>query len=239
MLITASGTLPGWRDFERAVAAAFDGIAQENKAIFDVLLKDEGLPKIKYGLSCKMRAELNTLQRTGRVTMELSNSAKAFWTYLNAKGINASNYRAHPTEVDTSILELVRRWHEAVSVANGGKVDISKSSYLVLTYNLAGVYQLHQFSLVLPDPRDLRWYFPTVHRGGIEVEGSRLKGDDAIGNILEWYGESGGQLKYYPLAINAIWQSKAFKLEPLLSQQTNSVLLQKALTYFPDKWPPK
>ena len=31
-------TLPGWRDFERAVAAAFDGQAQESKYVFDVIV---------------------------------------------------------------------------------------------------------------------------------------------------------------------------------------------------------
>ena len=31
-------SLPGWRDFERSVALAFEGIAQESKAIFDVLV---------------------------------------------------------------------------------------------------------------------------------------------------------------------------------------------------------
>lgn len=31
-------SLPGWRDFERSVALAFDGVAQESKAIFDVLV---------------------------------------------------------------------------------------------------------------------------------------------------------------------------------------------------------
>ncbi len=34
------GTLPGWRDFERTVAAVFNGVNQENKFIFDVLLSD-------------------------------------------------------------------------------------------------------------------------------------------------------------------------------------------------------
>jgi hypothetical protein len=31
-------TLPGWRDFERAVAVTFSWKAQENKFIFDMLL---------------------------------------------------------------------------------------------------------------------------------------------------------------------------------------------------------
>ena len=72
-------TLPGWRDFERAVALAFGGIAPENKAVFDVLLSGPERPgAMYYGLSCKMRGELDRLDRDGRVTIELSNSAKKF-----------------------------------------------------------------------------------------------------------------------------------------------------------------
>ena len=72
-------TLPGWRDFERAVALAFGGIAPENKAVFDVILTDSGRPEVKYGLSCKMRSELDRIDRDGRVTIELSNSYGKFW----------------------------------------------------------------------------------------------------------------------------------------------------------------
>ena len=49
------GTLPGWRDFERSVALAFGGEAQENKAIFDILIHDGNTYR---GISCKMRCEL-------------------------------------------------------------------------------------------------------------------------------------------------------------------------------------
>jgi len=39
MLAEKDGTtLPGWRDFERAVASSFDGEAQESKAVFDVVI---------------------------------------------------------------------------------------------------------------------------------------------------------------------------------------------------------
>ncbi len=56
MLMQKDGrTLPGWRDFERAVASVFQGKAQENKALFDVLLSDTARPSTSYGLSCKMR----------------------------------------------------------------------------------------------------------------------------------------------------------------------------------------
>src|ERR1700748_544438 len=83
-------TVPGWRDFERAVALAFNGEAQENKAIFDVLLPSEDKPGVNYGLSCKMRRELKKLERTGRASLELSNSAGQFWDCLKRKGIDQS-----------------------------------------------------------------------------------------------------------------------------------------------------
>src|SRR5690348_17258987 len=38
MLISNGRNLPGWRDFERAVAIAFNGKAQESKHVFDVIV---------------------------------------------------------------------------------------------------------------------------------------------------------------------------------------------------------
>jgi hypothetical protein len=47
-----SSTLPGWRDFERAIAAAFGGQAQENKYIFDVLLPAT-TPNVYYSITAQ------------------------------------------------------------------------------------------------------------------------------------------------------------------------------------------
>ena len=229
--IKGGATLPGWRDFERAVALAFNGEAQESKAIFDVLLLSEDRPGVKYGLSCKMRRELTKIERMGRVSLELSNSAGQFWDRLKTGGINQSNYRDSPTEVGESLIEVVESWHRAVSVEEGGTVDLTRSSYLVLSWNRIGFYQLHQFTLTVPNPRSLHWYFPTKKGGG---EGRRLAGDDESGTLFEWYGESGGQLKYYPLASAAIWASEKFQLEPLGDIEYG--ILNKAAAYFPEKW---
>ncbi|MCC8991901.1 MAG: helix-turn-helix domain-containing protein, partial [Streptococcus sp.] len=107
-------TLPGWRDFERAVALALGGEAQESKYIFDVLLPS-AKENIKCGVSCKMRRELNRLDRDGRVTIEISNSAGKFWDYLNDQGINQSNYKQRPAEVGNALLNLVEQWYQSVS----------------------------------------------------------------------------------------------------------------------------
>jgi hypothetical protein len=222
----AGKTLPGWRDFERAVALAFDGIAPENKAIFDVLLPDPERPEVKYGLSCKMRRELDRINKDGRVTLELSNSAKKFWAYLKGKRIDQANYKKRPRQVGIVLVELVKAWHRAVGIEHGGEVDLVASSYLVLSWNKAGWYQLHWFPLRLPDPKTLNWHFPTP---------GHLSGDDDRGTLFEWYGESGGQLKYYPLSDTALWISGRFRLEPLPSDLEHGILA-KVAAYFPDLW---
>ncbi len=168
--------MPGWRDFERAVALAFSGIAPENKAVFDVLLSDPDKPGVKYGLSCKMRRELDRIDRDGRVTIELSNSAKKFWARLKTKKTDEKNYKRRPRQVGVALVELVEQWHQASSVEQGGEVDLAASSYLVLSWNKKGWYQLHWFALKLPDPDELVWKFPTA---------GHLSGDDGSGIVFE------------------------------------------------------
>jgi hypothetical protein len=80
----------------------------------------------------------------------------------------------------------------------------------------------------------LRWYFPTVARRGAQTPARRINGDDELGTLFEWYGESGGQLKYYPLASSALWASEQFRLEPL--RETEYGVLAKATAYFPELW---
>jgi hypothetical protein len=60
-------------------------------------------------------------------------------------------------------------------------------------------------------------------------------GRDNIGVLFEWYGESGGQLKYYPFASNAKWASVPFQLEPLPDAEGYGILA-KASAYFPQLW---
>ena len=229
-------TLPGWRDFERSVALTFDGVASESKDIFDVRLADPQRVGVFFGISCKMRRELRKLDRDGRVTIELSNSAGKFWDYLNTKNINQSNYRSHSSDVGNALVELVSQWHQAASLEHGGDVDLSKSCYLALSWNNAGWYQLHQFPTTLPEPDSLEWEFPTfTTKEGEQRIARHLRGTDSRGTVFEWYGESGGQLKYYPLAENALWESSRFRLEPIPSGQEHG-LLHKARTYFPSKW---
>jgi hypothetical protein len=64
-----------------------------------------------------------------------------------------------------------------------------------------------------------------------------LRGRDEHGTLFEWYGESGGQLKYYPLAESALWHSNIFRLEPLPKNWNDKHgILTKTKDYFPKLW---
>lgn len=236
MLASYDGrTLPGWRDFERSVALTFNGVASESKDVFDVRLALPGCSGIYSGISCKMRRELSRVDRHGRVTIELSNSAKKFWDQLATRGFDQTNYKRHPAEVGHVLIDLVSEWHHIASIEQDGDVDRAKSCYLTLSWNVEGQYQLHQFPLSLPNPDQLQWMFPTYVRSGASYVANHLRGDDAGGTLFEWYGESGGQLKYYPLVSDATWESNRFKLEPLPPGQEHGIL-HKVESYFPTQW---
>lgn len=218
-------SLPGWRDFERSVALAFDGVAQESKAIFDVLVPISQDPELNYGISCKMRETLRTVERTGRVTVEVSNSSGKFWDTLRENGID--DYDTDPDPAGELLLNLVESWHNEVGLEQGGMVDVSKSFYLLLQWHKqSGRYQVFQFPTRLPAAETLSW----------EVRGRRLIGYDDEGTMIEWYGHSGGQLKYYPFADRAIWSSDIFQLEPLPESDLGYGLKRRVIEYFPDLW---
>lgn len=226
MLKDGDRTLPGWRDFERSVAIAFGGKALESKWIYDVLLPAQSLSGGQYGISCKMRGMLRTVEKQKRVTIEVSNATGEFWDAIKAVGLTQENYHTDPQLAGKMVIQVVEQWHQKVSRANGGMIDTDKSFYLVLQWERESRrYQLFQFPVDLPDPHELSW----------QVDGRRLIGRDPQGVLFVWYGLSGGQLKYYPLTSNALWQSPIFGLEPLPNDLGDAVK-QKAATYFPLLW---
>ncbi|MCP4428826.1 MAG: hypothetical protein GY803_30440 [Chloroflexi bacterium] len=218
-------TLPGWRDFERSVAVAFEGKALESKWIYDVVL-NRSESSVQYGISCKMRGTLREVERKGRVTIELSNASGEFWDSVKTRGITQEDYHEHPDAVGTTLIEVVEGWHTDVGIDNGGNIDNAQSFLLSLQWEAkTGRYQLFQYPIDLPEPDSLKW----------EVQGRRLIGRDQTGILFEWYGLSGGQLKYYPLAQSANWQSPVFCLESL-PDTLEYGLQHKARSYFPELW---
>lgn len=225
MLKKGNTTIPGWRDYERSVAAAFEGKALESKWIYDIVLSDPERD-VQYGVSCKMRGTLRDAERRGRVTIELSNASGEFWDSIKARGITQEDYDSHPNIVGETIIEAVEGWHASVGIDNDGFIDNSMSFFLVLQWDRrSGRYQLFQYPIDLPEPTSLSW----------RVDGRRLIGRDDTGVLLEWYGFSGGQLKYYPLVQSASWQSHVFQLEPL-PDHIEYGLQHKAASYYPKLW---
>lgn len=227
MLMRKNGTtLPGWRDFERSVAVAFNGRALESKYIYDVLLPDPHKLNNYFGVSCKMRGMLSFVENHQRVTIELSNAAGEFWGILKPLGINQQNYQYHASEAGKAIIECVEGWHNAAGVENGGRIETKKSFFLILQYHpRTGVYQLFHYPILMPDPKKIEW----------NVEGRRLFGKQDGEVIVEWYGFSGGQLKYYPHVATALWVSDRFRLEPL-PKTIGDGMINKVKEYFPEKW---
>lgn len=236
MLKDGLQTLPGWRDFERTIAELVKGAPTEDKSVFDVLVQSLSQPGRLVGLSCKTRRELARVARDGHVTIELSNSSRKMWDILQEQGIDLTNYRSRPREVGTALVRLIRQWHRRAALYKGSKVDISRSSYVVLLWSPRSrrtqpQYQIYRYQLRLPNPASVRWYFTEGRTG-------HLNGDDTMGGrVFEWYGESGGQLKYYPLASEAAYRSVAFSLQPMPTDLANTGSIGiRAASYFPDLW---
>ena len=224
MLKHKGGTLPGWRDFERVIAATFSGHTLETKSVYDVIINSSA-DDLCYGISCKMRGTLAEVERKGRVTMELSNASGEFWTQIKQHEIAQENYHLFPEIVGSILLAVVGKWHTEIK-NNGKKIDPVLSCFLTLQWDEKnGLYQLFQFPIHLPSASDISW----------KVKGRKLVGYDRSGILFEWYGFSGGQLKYYPSVTQAIWNSATFFLEPL-PPTIDFTLQSKAKVYFPTAW---
>lgn len=211
--------MPGGRDFERALAVVTRGTTTENKGIFDVVVPAEPLP---YGLSAKM----SSLQRAANKCsfMELSNSAAKFRAHLLELQIHWST---EPTLSGPAIVDLVTSWHLAESEG----IDVPNSKYVILSHDARwATFQLASFPLTLKvaNPKgDIEWLHEGAALNGyIDDDGRRHR-------LWQFYPNSGGQVKYYPLLSWADWVSETFSLEtpPVGS------LAARAREYFPDLWP--
>lgn len=211
---------PGFRDYERSLAAVLGGSTPENKGVFDVAVStDEGLP---FGISCKMAKSPPPANECS--FMELSNAAAKFREHLLSLQIT---YVAEPMLAGPAIIDLVTSWH----LGESGGYDLAGSRFSVLAHDS----QWDKFQ-VLCFPLNLRIANP---RGEVEwlYEGSAINGYIEVGSrrhmLWQYYPTSGGQLKYYPLLTWANWVTPRFTLEqpPLVSP------LEKAKRYFGQLWP--
>lgn len=233
-------TRPGWRQIERVCAAVLGGDAPENKDVFDVVLPCDVDAAVDYGLSVKSkelsRRVFERLNVDTRVYMELSNSPAKFFDALGKVGITVQNFlESNPKAVGDTVMATVSQWHEEAKIRhetllfNGRKLNIAKSVFLVVSHTppvdgLRRRYQIHAFSL--PFPKNMKWEYPSP---------KCLRGYDPAypkETLVDWYGLSGGQLKYYPRGTAALWHSEQFTLE----QPVVVPITAKAARLFPEQW---
>jgi hypothetical protein len=216
-------TYPDWRDWERVIASSTNGIAVESKSIVDVEVPIVG--SRPFGLSCKSRVSRLSDEH---VLMELSNSAAYFRTYLLELGLwpIVDARLAGP-----ALVALVQRWHDEAR----GRLDVANSSYLHLAHTPNWQYwRVSWFPMSIiqsPPPESLDWQ----HHLSARVAGSSRTIGLHNGRMLwEWYGDSGGQLKFYPLLENARWISPWFYLE---TPPEDPDPRGRAERYWPHLWP--
>lgn len=207
-------TYPGWRDFERSMASVFNGRPVESKVTFDVEMPGEPAPP--YGLSCKTRQARLT---DDFCLMELTNSSAKMWRRLNDRGIDPAS---KPKLAGMALIELVEEWQ----VADGVHLDLARSSYVHLAHDLRHVsWRITWYPLDLRrvKPEEMEWV--STQR--------RLVGRYEGRAVWEWYGASGGQLKYSPPIAWASWVSEWFSLE----DPPVETPAQRASRYWPGLWP--
>lgn len=236
--LDSGATLPGWRDAERLVAELLAGAALENKGVFDVIVSSTQHPDTDYGLSIKCKEQPQAVLRPadGRAYLELANSPAKFWKQLGLLGITETDFRARSNAqtMGDSILSTVQSWHAAAAsqhkLATRRTLDLASSAYLSLscTSDIGPnrEYQWHSFPLSFPSP--ITWTYNSD---------KCLRGFDRLNPtepLFDWYGLSGGQLKYYPRVSSARYKSVRFRLESTPGGARS--LGDKAARYWPAKW---
>ncbi len=211
---------PGFRDYERSLAAVLGGVTPENKGVFDVAVSTTD--RLPFGISCKMAVFPPVPNKSS--FMELSNSAAKFRDHLLGLQIT---YAGEPMLAGPAIIDLVASWHAQQASA----FDVAGSRYSVLAHDRQWKqFQILCFplNLFIVNPRgDIDWQYEGAAINGYMDDGGRRH------RLWQYYPTSGGQLKYYPLLDWADWVTPKFTLEqsPLVSP------LEKAQRYFDSLWP--
>lgn len=232
-------TRASWREIERCIAEVVSGPASENKHIFDVIAPDRIKNMLFYGLSIKSKQlsmnNFSTLGTTGRVYMEIANSPAKFWKEIIEKyGYTEREFQEqkYAAAIGECVIRTVQSWHEEgkkmFELYNPGNIlDLDHSKYVCVSYSESKnpsdrLYQIHSFNLRFPT--GIIWQY---------ISDRCLRGFDPnhpTEALFDWYGSSGGQLKYYPRAVYAENSSAVFNL---LSPPAGMSLTSKAKGYWP------
>ena len=231
------GTRASWRELERCFAEAVSAIASEDKNIFDVIAADETDPSLYYGFSIKSK-QLSQKQFWGldsrsRTYMEIANSPAKFWQKISDQGITEEDFKCmrFANVIGNTVLQTVKEWHhegksDFEGINPGVTLNLDASCYLCISYTKVDVsddreYQIHSFALDFP--QELNWEYTSdkclrAYDPNFENE-----------TLFDWYGLSGGQLKYYPRGASARFKSSAFKL---LKPSNSLTIREKVELYF-------
>jgi hypothetical protein len=204
-------TRPGWRDFERIIAELLAGRAPEGKGIFDIIVNSDEDVGVKFGVSVKSKGfsknKFRALLSEGRVYMELCNSPAKLWQPLKEKGIHEQHFttKDFADEMGDSILSTIHSWYENSRIVG---IDLDNSIHMTVSYgqldNGVTAYQIHTFKLNFPE--GIIWKFKS------EKCLCGYDPDYPEEVLFEWYGLSGGQVKYYPRVNSSLFHSNQFTL---------------------------
>lgn len=209
-----------YRQIERCFAELLHGKTTENKRFYDFVVQsneDGGIAVRGASIKTKEHPKLLDYPRHGqtmRSYLELSNSAAKDWELCTERGLTEDMFRNHVSADSFGQAVLDRQRMERVtseeaylsSIPGPSKFFVEQECvYISMLYspmiNGERTYQVSSFHAVLPPPE--RWCF----------KGRRLVGIDDTGDSLyEWYGLSGGQLKYFPRIADRLHGTDLFTL---------------------------
>lgn len=209
-----------FRQIERCFAELLHGTTTENKAFYDFVVQSNengGIAVRGASIKSKEHENLNSYDAqnaTIRSYLELSNSSAKDWTMCRDRGLSDQIFREgnQAEEFGQAILDrqkIERQTSQVTylnSIPGANKSFVERDCvYISLLYSpmVRGErsYLVSSFHAVLPEPAS--WSF----------KGRRLVGKAADGSVLyEWYGLSGGQLKYYPKIADRLHGTELFTL---------------------------
>jgi len=203
-------SLPGWLDIERTCAEFFNGKTLEKKDVFDVVIPKENK---MIGVSIKTKCVGTPLKLfnldNGQLYLELTNSSATIWNELKQHNLQESDFgnNSKATIIGSKLVEIANKIQSKSTVE---KIDFDESRHIVFSYSKPTnkdpsiFYKIHVLKMNINE--ELVWKFSSD---------KCLRGSLGDKTIVDWYGLSGGQLKYYPLASNSTHTSPVFSLFPL------------------------
>lgn len=225
-----------WRELERVVAEFLTGKKHsEDKHVFDVIARDWADVGISYGLSIKSkkitgRKSIFAGYNDPRAYLELSNSPAKMWASIARKtGAVAAEFpNVDAQAVGDALIETIGEWKFAAKREferdySGEVLDLDRSTYLTFSFSdyESGTWRYNVASFPMKFPT-VQWFCSSDRCL------SANDPDQPECRLLDWYPNSGGQLKYYPRFASATHMSDIMTLTAI----DEIAIVRKTLSYF-------